>query len=75
MISIPRLYQVISNTTVKSLVAELTYLHTQSVWGFRKEMIQAVGLAACCNYFSKKKNSDTILLLEHQHPSFTFSNF
>ena len=37
-------------------MAELAPPHTQSVWEFRREMVQTVGLAACCNYFSKKKN-------------------
>ena len=37
-------------------MAELASPHTQSVWGFRREMVQTVELAACCNYFSKKKN-------------------
>ena len=39
----------------KGLVTELAPLHIQSVWRFRGERIQAVRLAACCNYFSKKK--------------------
>ena len=26
-----------------------------SAWGFRGKRVRVVGLAACCNYFSKKK--------------------
>ena len=39
----------------KDLGAKLALLHAQSVWGFRGEKVRAAGLAACCNYFSKKK--------------------
>ena len=39
----------------KSLVTELGPPHAQSAEGFRGEMVWAAGLAACCNYFSKKK--------------------
>ena len=35
----------------KSLVAELAPLRM----GYRGERVQATGLIACCNYFSKKK--------------------
>ena len=38
----------------KGLVAELTSPHVQSAWGFWGKRVQAVGLAACCNYLSKK---------------------
>ena len=40
----------------KGLVAELTPPHVQSSWGFRGKMVRTTGLAACCNYLSKKKN-------------------
>ena len=39
--------------STKGLVAELTPPHVQSAWGFNREWVRAVGLAACCNYFSK----------------------
>ena len=39
----------------KGLVSELTYSHAQSAWGFRGERVRVAGLAACCNYCSKKK--------------------
>ena len=39
----------------KGLVAKLALPHVQSAWGSRGERIRAVGLAACYNYFSKKK--------------------
>ena len=38
--------------STKGLVAELTPPHVQSAWGFKREWVQAAGLAACCNYFS-----------------------
>ena len=41
--------------SAKSLVAELAPPHAQSAWGSRGERVRATGLAACCNYFSKKK--------------------
>ena len=41
--------------SAKGLVAKLTPPHAQNACGFRGEMIWTVGLAACCNYFSKKK--------------------
>ena len=40
----------------EGLVTVLTPSHAQSVWGFRQKMIQATGLAAYYNYFSKKKS-------------------
>ena len=39
----------------KGLVTELAPPYVQSAWGSKGEMIQVAGLAACCNYFSKKK--------------------
>ena len=39
----------------KGLVAELAPPHVQSAWGFRGERVGVTGLAACCNYLSKKK--------------------
>ena len=41
--------------SAKGLVTELTPLLAQSAWGSREERVQATGLAACCNYLSKKK--------------------
>ena len=41
----------------KGLVAELTHPHVQSAWGSRGERVRVAGLAACCNYFSKKKKN------------------
>ena len=41
---------------VKSFVVELALPHAQSAWGSREKRVRAAGLAACCNYFSKKKN-------------------
>ena len=41
----------------KSFVAELAPPYTQSAWRFRRERVRVAGLAACCNYFSKKKKS------------------
>ena len=41
----------------KGLVAKLAPPHAQSAWRFRGERVQAVGLAACCNYLSKKKKN------------------
>ena len=43
--------------SAKGLVAELTPPHAQSACGFRGERVRTVGLAICCNYFSKKKKS------------------
>ena len=40
----------------KVFVAELAPPHAQSTWESKREMIQAVGLAAYCNYLSKKEN-------------------
>ena len=45
--------------SAKDLVTELTPLHAQSAWGSRNESVQTTGLAACCNYFSKKKKKTT----------------
>ena len=39
----------------KGLVAKLTPLHVQSIWGFRRKRVWVAGLAGYCNYFSKKK--------------------
>ena len=39
----------------KSLAVELAPPHAQSAWGSRGKSVRAAGLAACCNYFSKKK--------------------
>ena len=39
----------------KGLIAELAPPHVQSDWGSRGERVRVVGLAACCNYSSKKK--------------------
>ena len=39
----------------KVLVAELAPPHAQSAWGFRRERVRAAGLAADCNYLSKKR--------------------
>ena len=38
----------------KGLVAELAPPHAQSAWGSKKERVRTVGLAARCNYLSKK---------------------
>ena len=43
--------------SAKGLVAELTPPHAQSACGFRGERVRTVGLATCCNYFSKKKKA------------------
>ena len=39
----------------KGLVTELAPPNVQSTWGLRRKRVQAAGLAACYNYFSKKK--------------------
>ena len=44
-----------NTTTAKDLITELTPPHVQSTWGFRGKRVRATGLAAYCNYFSKKK--------------------
>ena len=41
----------------KGFVAELAPPYTQSAWRFKRERVRIAGLAACCNYFSKKKKS------------------
>ena len=43
----------------KSLVAELAPLRM----GSRGERVQATGLIACCNYFSKKKKKTYVYVL------------
>ena len=43
-----------SYVSAKGLVAILTPPHAQSAWGSRRKMVQAAGLAAYYNYFSKK---------------------
>ena len=43
----------------KSLVAELASLRM----GSRGERVQATGLIACCNYFSKKKKKKYVYVL------------
>ena len=35
---------------------ELAPLHAQNPWGSRRERVRAAELAACYNYFSKKRN-------------------
>ena len=40
----------------KVLVVELAPPHAQSAWGFRRERVQAAGLATSCNYLLKKEN-------------------
>ena len=47
----------------KGLVAELTLLHIQSAWGSREERVRTAGLAACYNYFSKKKKKNKIFVV------------
>ena len=42
-------------SVVKGLVAKLAPPHAQNAWGSRGENVRVVGLAVCCNYFSKKK--------------------
>ena len=49
------MYKSITFLEAKGLVTELAPPHVQSAWGSREERIRVVGLAACCNYFSKKK--------------------
>ena len=39
----------------KGFVVELAHSHAQSAWGSKGERVWSVELAACCNYFSKKK--------------------
>lgn len=39
----------------KGLVAELVPSHVQNAWVSREERVRIAGLAACCNYFKKKK--------------------
>ena len=39
----------------KGIVTELAPPHAQSAWGSRGEKVRAAGLAAYCNYLSKKK--------------------
>ena len=46
----------------KGLVDELIPLHAQSTWGSRRKRVRAAGLAACCNYFSKKKKMSVLAL-------------
>ena len=46
-----------------TLVAKLAPPHAQSAWEFRGERVRAVGLAACCNYFSKKKKHCNVILI------------
>jgi len=53
----------INITKIKGLVAELTYSHAQSAWGSRGERVRAAGLAACCNYFKKRKKRTVTQLL------------
>ena len=43
------------NEFAQSLVVELALPYVQSAWGFRGERVRAAGLAACCNYLSRKK--------------------
>ena len=45
-------------------VAELAPPHAQSAQGFRGERVQATGLAACCNYFSKKKKKNSLATIK-----------
>ena len=40
----------------KVFVVELAPPHAQSAWGFRRKRVRAAGLAADCNYLSKKEN-------------------
>ena len=42
----------------KGLVAELAPPHVQSDWRSKGERVRAVGLAACYNYFLKKKKKN-----------------
>ena len=39
----------------KGPVVKLAPPHAQSAWGFRGERVRVARLAACYNYFSKKK--------------------
>ena len=47
----------------KGLVAELAHQHAQISWGFRGWRVRVARLAACCNYFSKKKKNFGNLLV------------
>lgn len=38
----------------KYFIVELTFSHTQSVWGSGGEKTRAAELATCCNYLFKK---------------------
>ena len=57
----------------KSFVAELAPPYTQSVWRFKRERVRVAGLAACCNYFSKKKKNDDILIWSLNNKFLTLS--
>ena len=37
-----------------------------SAWGFRGKRVRVVGLAACCNYFSKKKKNFSIVYIDDE---------
>ena len=43
-----------------TLVAKLAPPHAQSAWGSKGERVRAAGLAAYCNYYSKKKKNIVI---------------
>ena len=44
-----------NKNSTKHLVSELTHLHMQSDWGFKRKMVQVASLTTYYNYLLKKK--------------------
>ena len=44
----------------KGLIIELALSYAQNAWGSKGKRVQAAELAACYNYFSKKKKKKKI---------------
>ena len=54
---------------------ELAPLHVQSAWRSRGERVRAARLAACCNYFSKKKIKEKKIEEPLWHNKIKFTGF
>ena len=59
---------IVGEWDAKGLVAELALSHILCAWWFKEERVRAARLAACCNYFYKKKKCWRVgQILEYRH--------
>ena len=59
----------------KGFITELAPPYMQSTWGSRVKRVRVTGLAACCNYFSKKKKKKVGLFFRTKFASKYFWSY